>query len=146
MPRSCAAEKSEDRSVDLFQALGVGGEVAVVDDVGRERGFLQGDIQSIAAAHAPSDRADAVLLHVGLRFRNSNGGVKVAFGAVFGHAAHDLVGLIGRGRHFSAIEIDRQRDVALSDNFEACSLTQSFSPHHSWITMSAGNGPLPAGV
>src|ERR1035437_5935310 len=33
-----------------------------------------------------------------------------------------------------------------SASFDACSFTQSFSPHHSWITTSAGNGPLPGGV
>src|SRR5664280_1585919 len=33
-----------------------------------------------------------------------------------------------------------------SASFDACSFTQSFSPHHSWITTSAGNGPLPCGV
>ena len=37
------------------------------------------------------------------------GGVQVAFGAVFGNSAHDLVRLIGRRCHFAAIEVDRQR-------------------------------------
>jgi len=35
-----AAEQAEDRSVDFLQRLGIGSEMAVVDDVGSEIGSL----------------------------------------------------------------------------------------------------------
>jgi len=68
----------------FFQGFGVGSEMAVVDDRGGELRFLQRDVEGIASAHAPANRTDAVFLHVGLRFKKLDGGVQVAFGAVFG--------------------------------------------------------------
>ena len=49
----------------------------------------------------------------GWDWRNSNRGVQIALGAVFGKAAHQFVRDVGRRGDFAAIQIDRQRDVAL---------------------------------
>jgi len=87
--------------------------MAVVDDVGSEIRFLQRNVQRVASAHAPADRADPVFPHVGLRCQEFEGGVEVALHAVFRHAASDFVRHIGRGCDCAAIPIDGQRQAAL---------------------------------
>ena len=113
------AEQPQDGCIDFLQRVGVGGEMAVVDHRGGQGGFLQSDIERVASAHAPSDGADAVFLHVGLRREKFESGVKVAFGAVFGDSAHDFVRHVGSGRNFAAIEIDGERDVSLVGEFRS---------------------------
>ena len=80
---------------------------------------MQSDVERVASAHAPSDGADAIFLHVGLRREKVEGGVKIAFGAVFGNAAHDFVSHVGSSRDFAAIEIDGERDVSLVSEFRS---------------------------
>src|SRR5262249_13184580 len=63
-------EKSEDGSVDFLQGFGIGGEVAVVDDVGGERGLGERHVERVTAAHAPSNGTDAVFLTSGWEERN----------------------------------------------------------------------------
>src|SRR4029077_775196 len=92
---------------------GSGGEMPVSDDNCGERGLLESDIESTAAAHAPADGADAVFLHVRLRGEIVERGVQVALGAVFGNSTHDLVSFIGRGGDLAAIEVDCERHISL---------------------------------
>src|SRR5215469_2454347 len=106
-------EKSEDGSVDVLQRLGIGGEVAVVDDVGGERGLGERHVERVTAAHAPSNGTDAVFPHVGLGGEKLESRVEIPLGAVFRHAAHDFVRLVRGGGDFAAIKIDGQRDVTL---------------------------------
>ena len=54
-------------AVNLLHRLGIGCQMAVVDDVGRERGLLQRYIERVASAHAPADCANTILLHIRLR-------------------------------------------------------------------------------
>ena len=45
--------------------------------------------------------------------RKFESGLKVAIGAVFRDAAHDLVSFVRRGGDFAAIQVDRQSFVTL---------------------------------
>src|SRR5580692_4027538 len=98
-----AAEQSEHGSVDFLESFGIGGELAVVNDVSGERGLLKCDIERVAAAHAPSNRSDAVLLHVRLRLKKFERGMQIALGAVFRDTAQEFMRHLGRSRHFAAI-------------------------------------------
>jgi hypothetical protein len=78
--------------------------------------------------------------------RKVEGRVQVAFGAVFGDAAHEFVRHIRRGGDFAAIEIDAERDVALLGELRGLLFHPVVQSPPFVITISAGNGPLPAGV
>ena len=54
------------------------------------------------------------LLTLGSGSEKFKGRVQVAFGAVFGHASHDLMRFFGSRRHFAAVEIDGERYVAFA--------------------------------
>ena len=77
--------------------------MAVVDDVGGQRGLLQGHIERVASAHAPADRANPILLYIGLRRQKLKSRVQISLGAVFRDAPHNFVRLLGSGRNFTAI-------------------------------------------
>src|SRR5712671_1007195 len=62
-----SAKQSQDWSVDFLERLRIGGEVAVVDDIGRQSWLLERHVERIASAHAPPDRSDAIFLDVRLR-------------------------------------------------------------------------------
>src|ERR1035441_4528153 len=62
-----AAEDPEDSGIDLLQRGVVGSEMAVVDDRDLQPRIGNGEIERIAASHAPSDGTDALGIDVGLR-------------------------------------------------------------------------------
>ena len=66
-PAILSAEQSQDRSIDFLERLRIGGEVAVVDDIGRQSWLLERHVERVASAHAPTDRSDAVFPDVRLR-------------------------------------------------------------------------------
>src|SRR5205814_3213922 len=61
------AENPQDWCIDFLQGCGVSGEVPIIDHIRRQFRLLKRDIERIAATHAPSYRADPILLHITLR-------------------------------------------------------------------------------
>src|SRR5206468_10358007 len=97
------AKDAENWRVNLFHRLGIGCQMAIVDDVGGKRGFLQRYIDGIASALAPAARAHTVLLDIWLRSQEFKSRVQVALGPVFRDAPHNFVRLLGSSRNFTAI-------------------------------------------
>src|SRR6266566_6440175 len=60
------AKQAQNRRLDFLQRLWIGCQMPVVNNVGGQFGFFQGKVKRVAAAHAPADCADSVLLHVRL--------------------------------------------------------------------------------
>jgi hypothetical protein len=92
-----------------------------MDHVRFQRRFLHRDVERIAATHAPSGCAQTLSIHIRLVLQEHDCGVQVALGAVLRNP-RDLVSLLRCGRHFAAIRINRQCDLALIGEFEAGSL------------------------
>jgi len=71
-------------------------------------------------------------------------GFHVGQGALIGEPARQLVRAILVLRHLAPIQIGRNRHVSLLGERCACSLTQSFRPHHSCTSINPGRGVSPA--
>src|SRR5258708_38753733 len=59
-PAILSAKQSQDWSIDFLERLRIGGEVAVVDDIGRQSWLLERHVERLASAHTPTDRSDAI--------------------------------------------------------------------------------------
>jgi hypothetical protein len=114
--------------VDVLDRRGVGRQMTVVDDRCRKRGLLQCDVQRIPATHAPADRADTVLVHIGLRLQEFDGGMQIAQPAVFGESRHKFARGPRIVRDLAAKQINRQGDIALLGKFRRLLLDPMVEP------------------
>ena len=87
--------------------------MSVVDYIGCECWLINRNVERISAAHAPTDGADAIFFNVWLRLQKIKRGFQVTISAVIGNAAHEFMRHFRRGRNFAAIQINRQRFIAL---------------------------------
>src|ERR1051326_3946952 len=107
------AEVAEDRGRQRLDPLGIGDEVAVVDDRRGELRLREREVERVAAAEAPADDADAAGVDVLPRRQVLEGVLQIGHGAVVRQPARELVRLAHVLRHLAAIEIGREGDVAL---------------------------------
>src|SRR5512143_3954405 len=96
-PAILPAEDTENLGIDLLQRGIVSSEMTVIDDIDRELGLRNRKVQRIAASHAPSNRADLVLLNIGLRRQVIVRGQQVTLGTILGNTAHQFMGFIRSG-------------------------------------------------
>src|SRR6185437_7879482 len=113
IPRS-SAPKFPSIGVNLLKVAGIGGERAVIHHASGEARLMNRQLQGEASAHAPSDRADVIAIHVLSPGQVHESRLQIADRSVLGQSAHQLVSLFRIGRYFAAVEVHRQRDVSLA--------------------------------
>jgi hypothetical protein len=77
--------------------------MAIVNDGGGKGWLIQRNLERVAAAPAPADRADAVFPDVRLRLQKFKSRVPVPLGSIFGNSAHQFVRHVRRVGHSAAI-------------------------------------------